>query len=639
MTFAGKLLRIDLSNAKYSAEKIPGQHYRKFISARGLSAKYLYEELEPNIDPLGPENKLILSIGVLGGTGLQGFSKWAVASKSPLTGTIFRSVTGGNFGPWMKYVGYDLIIIEGMAKNPTCVYIDNEGIHFLGAEELIGLDPRQVQQRLKQKHGPHTESACIGLAGEKGVRYAVITSGERTASRGGMGTVMGSKNVKAIAINAPIKKPTPYDNAQFKNLLKKQISILKEHPRRKNMTTLGTPYITTVVDALGILPVRNFQEGSHQTIDQLSGDELYELKRAKAGCHVCMTRCGGMREVTRGPLKGSQIDGPEYETIFAFGPLLDLTDKQFIIDANALCDHYGIDTISTGVCIAYAFELFEKGIISSSDADGLDLSWGDREAIFSLIEKIGRREGIGHLLGEGVKRAAEQVGGASGSYAMHIKGLELPGYDPRGVKGYALSMATSNIGGSHMYGRPRDELSGKVDPFTEKGKGASIAQVQKEQALEDSLIACTFGNTGLGLQVYSELLTAATGIEEFKSPDKLLEIGERIICMERAFNVREGFRRKDDALPRRMVSEPLKNAGPSTGQVVKDLDRLLNEYYDALGYAKEGIPTVERIRDLGMEEILKDILTLDRWPMAGQPLKGAPKPSNTISKGGKYEDL
>ncbi len=601
MTFAAKLLRINLSHCSSREEEIPKQHCGRFISARGLGAQYLYDELAPNIDPLGPENKLIMSIGVLGGTGLQGFSKWAVSTKSPLTGTIFRSITGGNFGVWMKHAGYDLIIVEGKAEKPTCVHIDGDGIHFLGAEDLLGLDPRSLQKRLKEKYGRHTESACIGLAGERRVRYAVITSGERTASRGGMGTVMGAKNLKAISINVPAKKAIPFDASKFRNLVKSQISILKAHPRRENMTTVGTPYLTTVMDALGILPVRNFQEGSIQHVEDISGDALYGLKKAKAGCHVCMTRCGGMRDVTEGPFRGSRIDGPEYETIYAFGPLLGLTDKQFVVDANALCDYYGLDTISTGVCIAFASELYEKGIISSSDTDGLDLSWGNMEAVFSLIEKIGEREGIGDLLGKGVKRAAEQIGGDAGYYAMHIKGLELPGYDPRAVKGYALSMATSNIGGSHMYGRPRDELKGAVDPFTENGKGASIAQVQKEQALEDSLIACTFGNSGLDLPMYAELLAAATGIEAFESPDNLLQIGERIICMERFFNVREGFNRKDDSLPRRMVSEPLGNAGPSTGQVVKNLDRLLDEYYEALGYTKDGVPTIEKLKELGID--------------------------------------
>ena len=316
--FAGKLLRIDLSSKRHFEEEIPDQYYRKFISARGLSAKYLYDELKPGADPLGPENRLILSIGTLGGTGLQGFSKWCVMAKSPLTGTIFRSISGGNFGTWMKHAGYDLIIIQGKAPDLSYIYLDKSGVHFLGASYLAGLDPRKTQMILKETHGRHTESACIGLAGENLVRYAVITSGERTASRGGMGTVMGAKNLKAFAINVPVQKPSPVDNARFKDLVKKQISILKEHPRRKNMTTLGTPYITTVVDGLGILPVRNFQEGRIQAIEEISGDEFHALKKAKAGCHVCMTRCGGMRDVTKGPFQETQIDGPEYESIFAF---------------------------------------------------------------------------------------------------------------------------------------------------------------------------------------------------------------------------------------------------------------------------------------------------------------------------------
>jgi aldehyde:ferredoxin oxidoreductase len=606
-TFAGKLLRIDLSNCTYQVEDIPIPYYEQFISARGLSALYLYNELRPNIDPLDPLNKLIMSIGVLGGSGLQGFSKWAVSSKSPLTGTIFRSISGGNFGVWMKHAGYDLIILEGKAAEPTYIHIDAAGVHFLDANDLWGLNYRRLQEQLKKRHGPRTESACIGPAGEKLVRYAVIHSGERTASRGGMGTVMGSKNLKALSINVPIKRPDAFDPATFKKLIKTQIDILKDHPRKKTMASLGTPYITTIVNKLGILPTKNYCEGSIATIEEISGDRFFELKNARAGCYACMTRCGGMREVTRGPFGGSQIDGPEYETIFAFGPLLGLSDRQFIIDANALCDAYGIDTISTGVCIALACELSGKGILSASDTDGLKLRWGNKTAFFSLIEKIGKREGIGDLLAEGVRRAAEQTGGEATRYAMHIKGLELPGYDPRGVKGYALSMATSNIGGSHMYGRPREEFTGNSDPLAEKEKGELIARVQKEQALEDSLIACTFGNTGLDLNMYAQMLLSATGLEVFEDADHLLKIGERVVCLERCFNVREGFRRKDDALPQRMISEPLRNAGPTTGQLVKDLDRLLDEYYAALGYTQDGIPTANKIKDLELESLVSDM--------------------------------
>ncbi len=607
-TFAGKLLRIDLSASTYGEEEIPDRYLRQFISARGLSARYLYAELKPKADPLGPENKIIMSIGVLGSTGLQGFSKWCVMSKSPLTGTIFRSIAGGNFGAWIKHAGYDLIIIEGRAPGASYIYLDKEGVHFLKADDLSGMDPRHLQKKLKERHGFHTESACIGMAGERLVRYAVITSGERTASRGGMGTVMGSKNLKAVSINVPVRAPVPFDGIRLKGLVRQQISILKDHPRRKKMSTIGTAYLATGLNEAGILPVRNFQAGSIKDIQNISGEEFYKLKKGKAGCYQCMTRCGGMREVTRGPLSGKQIDGPEYETIYAFGPLLGITDKSFIIDANALCDYYGIDTISTGACVAFACELFEKEIISTSDTDGLELIWGNKSAIFPLIEKIGKREGIGRILGEGVERAGEHIGEEAVIYSKHIKGLEMAGYEPRGIKGYALSMASSNIGGSHMYGRPREELTGKVDPFSEEGKGTSIARAQKEQALEDSLIACTFGNSGLDLMMYSEFLTSATGFEEFGSTENLSKIGERIICIERCFNIREGFGRIDDSLPKRMISEPLMNAGPSTGQFVKNIDKLLDEYYEALGYTHEGVPTAEKLKDLGIKELAKEII-------------------------------
>jgi len=608
-TLTGRLLRINLNDSSYGKEEIPRRHITRFISARGLGAKYLYDELAPALNPLSPDNKLVLLIGALGGTGLQGFSKWAVMSKSPLTGTIFRSISGGNFGVWMKHAGYDLIILEGRAAAPSYIHIDASGVHFHEAADLWGLDYRRLQAQLRAKHGNRTESACIGPAGENLVRYAVIHSGERTASRGGMGTVMGSKNLKAVSINVPIKKPAPFDSATFKGLINTQVDILEEHPRKQTMTTLGTPYITKIVNMMGILPTKNYQEGSIPTIENLSGDQFFELKKARAGCYACMTRCGGMREVMHGPFEGTQIDGPEYETIFAFGPLIGLSDRQFVIDANALCDAYGIDTISTGVCTAFACELFTRGLISSADTGGLKLTWGNKEALFSLIEQIGQREGFGRLLGEGVQRAAKQLGGGADAFAMHIKGLELPGYEPRGAKGYALSMATSNIGGSHMYGRPREEFSGQVDPLVEAGKGDLIARVQKEQALEDSLIACTFGNTGLDTAMYARLLLAATGIEDFEDAKSLLIIGERIVCIERCFNAREGFGRKDDTLPERMRKEPLQQAGPATDQVVGNLEHLLDEYYQALGYTAQGIPGIDRLHALDLPEAVEDIKT------------------------------
>jgi len=323
-----------------------------------------------------------------------------------------------------------------------------------------------------------------------------------------------------------------------------------------------------------------------------------------------------MRTVTSGPWAGGGIDGPEYESIFALGPALGIADRQFIVDANAACDYYGIDTISAGVSLAFAFELFEKGMITAVDTGGLDLTWGNQRAAMALIERISRREGIGRVLGEGVRRAAEGYGEEASKFAIHVKGLEIPGYEPRALKGYALSMATSNIGGSHMYGRPRDELAGKVDPFAEFGKGASIADIQKDQAVEDSLIACTFGNSGLSMQDYAQFLAAATGLDGLASAEELRTVGERIVCLERCFNVREGFDRTSDTLPPRMLQEPLQNAGPATAQVVRDLDALLDEYYQALGYDERGVPTKEKLEELGLQRALADLYGTEHAPPA-----------------------
>ncbi|MBI5017618.1 MAG: aldehyde ferredoxin oxidoreductase family protein [Deltaproteobacteria bacterium] len=606
-TMTGKLLRIDLTTGTHRDEEIPASYTREYLSARGLGVRYLYDELRPGVDPLSPENKLIFGIGLLGGTKLQGFSKWAVMTKSPLTGTIMRSITGGNFGVWMKSAGYDLIVLEGRAPDACHVHIDEHGVHFLDARDLLGQDPRAVQARLKERHGPQTESACIGLAGERGVLYAVIASGERTASRGGVGTVMGSKNLKAISIHAPRAKVVAHDAARFDELARAQIEMLKENPRRKTMNTVGTPYITTVLAQKGILPMRNFREGSIENLQEISGNAFLETKEATSGCHACMTRCGGMRSVVRGPYAGTRIDGPEYESVFSLGPGLGIADRQFIVDANAACDYYGLDTISAGVCASFAFELYERGVLGPSDTGGVELTWGNQEAALWLLERIAKRDGVGDLLSQGVKRAGQRCGGDAPDIAMHVKGLELPGYEPRSVKGYALSMATSNIGGSHMYGRPRDELAGKVDPHTETGKGEAIAQVQKEQALEDSLIACSFGNSGLSLKDYAAFLVAATGIEALGSPEELRTIGERVVCLERCFNVREGFGRADDTLPRRMFREPLLDAGPSTGQRVSSLDTLLDEYYRALGYDAEGVPRLETLEALGLGALTRDL--------------------------------
>ncbi len=609
-SYKSQFLRIDLSKKIYWIEKIPEEVKRDWIGGRGFGIRYLYEELRPGIDPLGPENKLFFLTGVLGGTNAQGFSRYIVMGKSPSTGCVGRSVGGGNFGAQIKFAGYDFLVIEGISDHPTYLYIDQEGVRFFDASDLWGLDTQVTQERIKKIHGEEAQVACIGPAGEKLVRFATITHGRRTASRCGMGTVMGSKRLKAIVIKAKGKVP-PENLEAFKEAVEKQISILKTHPRRARMTDYGTTTLIEVADRLGCFPTRNFQAGRLEGIEKLVPEEFAKIKLKNFGCFSCMTRCGQVHEVKEGSFKGAYSEGPEYETIWAFSGQVGNNDLGAIVSADSLCDHLGIDTISTGNAIGFAMELFEKGILTQKETDGLDLRWGNVQSILTLIEKIGEREGFGRLLGEGVKRASEEIGRGAQHYAMHAKGLELPAYEPRSIKGYGLSYATSNIGGSHMYGRPRQELYGTseprlVDRFADEGKGDIIALVQKQQAAEEVVIVCTFGNSGLTPPLLGDLLASASGYEEFKDSAYVEKVGERIICLERCFNVREGMGRKEDTLPQRMFTEPLLNAGEATGQMIRKMDTLLDEYYEAFGYNKEGIPTPQRIRELGLEKFLKD---------------------------------
>jgi len=580
---------------------------KDFLGGRGLAVRYLYGELGAGVEPLAPDNKLLFMMGPLGATTVQAVSRMAVVTKSPLTGCIAKSIVGGNFGAFLKFAGFDGIIIEGEAEKPTYIHIDREGVHFIDADEIWGLDTEKTQTRLRQRHGASTQIACIGPAGEKLVRYAVIISSERRcAGRTGIGAVMGAKKLKAIAVNSagPLKV---YDPEQFKGLVKKQIEGLRTSPGRIQMTDFGTAYLTLGYEKMGTFPVKNFQEGHLEGVENLSEKELAKLKVKNDGCYGCMTKCGQVRKVTEGPYAGASSEGPDYETIWAIGGNLGITDITYLIAADSLCDRLGMDTISTGGSVGFACELFQRGVINKKETDGLELTWGNHADIIKLIEKIGRREGLGKLLGEGTKRAAAQIGKGAETYAMQVKGLEFPAYEPRAIKGYGLIFATANIGASHMYGRPGDELSGKVDRFADQGKGASIARVQIGQAVTDSVVQCAFGAaTGFSPEARAELLVAATGFKEFGDPAYLNKIGERILCLERSFNVREGFNRKDDTLPARMLTEPLQNAGPSTGQVVR-LDTLLDELYDTLGYTREGIPSIEKLNSLGLEWVVPDI--------------------------------
>ncbi len=611
-TYAGRLLRIDLSSGSITREPIAADLRKKFIGGRGLGISYLFQEMQAGTDPLGERNKLIFMPGALAGTRAQGFGRWIVMTRSPLTDCLARSVGGGNFAAFMKFAGCDLIIVEGKAEKPCYVLIDHENAEIKDAADLWGLDTQLTQEALEKKHGGRTQTACIGPAGERLVRFATITHGTRTASRSGVGTVMGSKNLKALVVTARAKPLQAHDKERFDALQKEHSAILKDHKRRVKMHTFGTTFLAALTRETGILPFKNFQTGNIDGIENLFTDAYSSMRVGTHGCFNCMTRCGQIHEVTEGPYAGAKSEGPEYESIWAFGPQVGNTEAGATVKADSMCDLLGLDTISTGSAIGFAMELFQRGILTKDDTDGVELNWGDHRAILDLIEKIAAREGLGRILGEGTRRAAAAIGKGAQYYAMHSKGLELPAYEPRAAKAHGLSMATSNIGASHMYGYARQEIAGKggprpVDRFADEGKGDIASYNQIGKALEETGILCNFADSGMTHELLGKLLAAGTGHEEFADVDYLGLVGERIVCLERCFNVRDGFSRKDDTLPERMLTEPLPDAGPATGQVIRNLDGLLDEYYDSLGYSRDGIPTDEKLKELGLQHVDLDV--------------------------------
>ena len=612
--YRNKYLKIDLSKQEFTEEPLDTDVMRDFLGGRGFGIDYLYKHLAPQTDPLGPDNILLFLPGILGGTNAPGFSRWIVATRSPLTGAYIRSVGGGKFGAAIKNGGYEFIAVHGRADKPTYVYLSQEGVQFLDADGLWGFDTFATQDKIWDKYGKtHTHIACIGPAGEKLVKFAAIIHEKRAAARGGVGAVMGAKNLKAIAIHtAGGNTPAPHDRAAFLKLVKDHNNILKTHDRRKKMTTYGTTFMTSRMHELGIFPVKNFQEGCLPGVEKIGAEAFLKLKTADYGCYACSTRCGNVFKAAEGPYKGAESEGPEYETVFSFGGEIANTDAGAIIAADALCDRLGLDTISMGVVAGFVMELYEKGILSAQELGGLKPEWGSHEALFQLIEKVAKREDIGDILAEGTRRAGQLIGKGAEYYAMTAKGLELPGYEPRAAKAHGLGYAVSNIGGSHMYGYVRQEISGfmqprEIDRLTDDGKGDVAGWNQIKKAVEETGILCNFADTNVTQQLICDLYVSATGRSDLAEAKNIDKFGERIVCLERCFNVREGFSRKDDTLPERMFKEPLKNAGPSTGEVIRKMDSLLDEYYDYMGYDKNGIPTVEKLDELGLAGVAPEM--------------------------------
>lgn len=601
----GRFLRINLTSRKTAVESVPESVAEDFVGARGYGIRYLFDELAPGIDPLGEQNKLLMLSGPLAGTSAIAVSRWMACTKSPLTGGYARSVCGADFGAWLRFIDYEFLILEGKADKPVYIHLTEDGCEILDAGEIWGTDTKKTQAWLVEKHGKKTRTACIGPAGEKLVRYAAIVSDRRTAGRCGTGAVMGSKNLKAVAITAS-RKVHLSDPVAYDKLAKEQVKLIRDNDAYLHHKEWGTTTTQDITNDLGIYPTANFRYGKLVDSEKVFGAVYREMRTGDMGCYSCPARCGKVHTVPAGPYAGAHSEGPEYESIWSFTGSIDSSNIEASIAADEICDDLGIDTISAGVCVGFAYELFEKGLISTKDTDGLELRFGDPAPMVDLVRKIGLREGLGDRLAEGTMRLAESIGQGSDLYAIHVKGMELPAYEPRGAKSQGYNYATASIGASHCYGYAAQDIFGAPVPRPTDRFGEDYADVvifnQNGTATKETGIVCLFaGGWGWFESHYGAMLAAARGIEKLADNDYLDEVGDRIINLERAFNLREGKGRNDDFLPKRLRTEPLQTRGaPGEGQVVGQHDEFLDKYYELRGWSREGVPLPEKLEKLGL---------------------------------------
>ena len=585
----GEILRVDLTSGKVSIEELDENFAKKFVGGRGLGVKILYDELEPKIDPLSPENKLIFATGPVTGTRAPTSGRHCVVSKSPLTGTIFDSHSGGFWGPELKFAGYDGIIIEGRMKKPVYIWIVDKQVEIRDASDIWGLDTHKTTEKLVKETDSKAKVACIGPAGERRVLIsAIINDKHRAAGRGGLGAVMGYKQLKAIVVRGT-GKVNIANEGEFDEIYDESRVVIRKHPiTDKSLPTLGTAVLVNIVNEYGMYPTRNFQEGVFEDAEGVSGEKITEtILVGRRACYACPIGCGRITKTSK-----KEGEGPEFETLWAFSAQCGVNDLILVTHANYLCNELGLDTISTGNTIGCAMEMSQKGFLKEK------IEFGDAEKLVELVKKIAFKEGVGKELSEGSKRFAEKHG--CPELAMQVKGLELPAYDPRGAQGHALAYATSNRGGCHLRAYLiGPELLGTpalVDRTKPEGKADLVRNFQNLFSTIDSMILCVFTSFALNPYHYAKFMTAVTGLEY--SGKDLMTIGERIWNLERLFNIREGFGRSDDSLPPRFLKTPLPEGGSRERTVF--LEKMLGEYYSLRGWDDRGIPLKSKLEELGL---------------------------------------
>lgn len=638
-SYMGKILRVSLTNGRISEEQLPEEVARKYLGGKALGAKLLFDELEPGVDSLGPENKMVVATGPLCAVPFSGNSRFTVCAKSPLNNAWGESLSGGYMAPKIKQAGFDAIVFEGASKSPVWLYVNEGRAELRDASKYWGKSTLETENGIKRELGDkdkrQTSAATIGPAGEKLVRYAAIINDLREAvGRSGMGAVMGSKKLKAWACKGTMR-PKVYDEKQLQKYVRQCVTEVKKGSAIAGLRDFGTVGDTDDLNRSGRLPTKNFQRGTFEGADKITGETIVSsgFLVGRDTCWACSTNCKRVVESKTPYEINKELGGQEYETSSALGSLCLNNDMYAIGKANELCNLYGLDTISTGVAIAFAMEAYEKGLITKEDAGGLQIEWGKPEIVIKLVEKIGKREDIGNLLGEGVQRAARKIGGGAEEFALHVKGRELPMHEPRGKRGLGLMYAVADRGANHQEWEHDDlwdpdinlrpELGLTPEYVPERGLleyGPSKARIAKIAgdlwATCNSLVVCVFDiypAGGIEHETLLGILNAATGWN--MTMKEYMQIGERALNLTRAFNAREGLTRKNDTLPKRLT-ESLPDgvfAGKPFTQEI--LDTMLDNYYELRGWDKKtGIPTRTKLEAVGLESVAEQLRKMGKLP-------------------------
>ena len=610
--YNGKMLWIDLSNKVTREEMIPDELRSLYIGGEGFVAKLMYDRVKPGMDPLSEENLLIFAMGPVNGTLAPSSGRTCVGFKSPLTGTIGASNVGGMLAPELKKTGYDVIILTGKSETPVYVFVKDSEVQFLPAENIWGLDVEKTEEAIRNELGdPKVRIAEIGPAGENLVKFSsIMVDAHRAAGRGGAGAVMGSKNMKALVVRGSGTRTEIADPEAFKTYTKQARKELKEEPFVESLLSkYGTPAFTGAVNSVGCLPTRNWQTTTFEHADKLGHEAYHEVLKVKAtGCHACPIACGRETEIQHGKYSGTKGYGPEFEGLGAYGSKTGVSDLNEVVMANFECNKYGLDNISTGQTIATAMEWYEKGIINTDTTDGLELNFGNGEAMIELTRKIALREGFGNLLAEGSERAAKVIGNGAEDYVMTVKGMELASCGVRASKGEVLSHLGSERGADHLrpfastidaLGYLSEELGITEKKVNTQDSDKHWVKPLKELSMLTNLLGtCLFTTITLAIkgETWTGIYNAVTG--NSLTLAEMLQCAERVSNLERLFNVREGFTRKDDTLPVRLRTEPAPD-GLGEGEVV-DERVIIDEFYDSMGWDSNGVPTEAKLKELSL---------------------------------------